>query len=55
MKYEKSYLDIHLLEVQNQIKEENRHKAGIYMILNKINNKKYKYNKIITKIINIIQ
>lgn len=41
MKYEKTYIDIHLLEIQNQIKDENRHKAGVYMILNKINNKKY--------------
>jgi len=41
MKYEKLYTDIHLLEVQHKIKDENRHKAGVYMILNKINNKKY--------------
>lgn len=41
MKYEKLYQNIHLIEVQNLIREENRHKAGIYMILNLINNKKY--------------
>lgn len=56
MKYEKSYIDIHLLEIQNQIKDENRHKAGVYMILNKINNKKYigsaSTNKINVKIRN---
>src|SRR6187402_310987 len=41
MKYEKLYIDIHLLEVQNKIKDENRHKSGVYMILNNKNNKKY--------------
>jgi len=40
MKYEKFYHNIHLIEVQNLIREENRHKAGIYMIINLINNKK---------------
>jgi len=41
MKYEKKYTNLHLIEVQNQIKIENKQKAGIFMILNKINNYKY--------------
>lgn len=41
MKHEKKYSNLHLLEVQGQILKDNKQKAGIYMILNKINNKKY--------------
>jgi group I intron endonuclease len=41
MRYEKLYEELHQPEVQKRIREENRHKAGIYMVLNRINGKKY--------------
>jgi group I intron endonuclease len=41
MKYEKLYEKIYKQEVQEQIREENRQKAGIYMILNRVNGKRY--------------
>lgn len=37
----KCYNDLHLIETQIKIREENRHKAGIYILFNKINNKFY--------------
>lgn len=39
--YKKIYKDIHLIENQLLIRNENRHKSGIYLIYNKINNKYY--------------
>lgn len=41
MKYEKKYENIHKQEVQEAIRAENRNKAGIYMILNNVNNNRY--------------
>lgn len=41
MNYEKIYNNLHLLEVQNKIKDDNRNRAGIYMIMNNINKKIY--------------
>lgn len=41
MKFIKKYTTLHSLDTQLQIRDENRHKAGIYMILNTINNSKY--------------
>lgn len=41
MKYEKIYKNLHLREVQLEVLKDNKFKAGIYMILNKIDNKKY--------------
>jgi group I intron endonuclease len=41
MKYEKLYKNLHLREVQLEVLKDNKFKAGIYMILNKIDNKKY--------------
>lgn len=41
MTHEKKYSDLHLVEVQGQILKDNKQKAGIYMILNKINNYKF--------------
>lgn len=41
MKYEKLYKNLHQREVQLEILKDNKFKAGIYMILNKIDNKKY--------------
>jgi len=41
MTHKKKYSDLHLVEVQEHILKDNKQKAGIYMILNKINNKKY--------------
>lgn len=40
MNYAKLYQNIHLPEVQLLIKKDNHLKAGIYMLLNKINNNK---------------
>jgi len=39
--YKKIYKDIHLIENQLLIRNENRHKSGIYLIYNNINNKYY--------------
>ncbi len=41
MQYEKLYNNLQLLETQNSIKNDNKHKAGIYMIKNNVNQKKY--------------
>lgn len=41
MQYEKLYTNLQLLETQNSIKNDNKHKAGIYMIKNNVNQKKY--------------
>lgn len=41
MKYVKRYTNIQLLETQFNILIDNKQKAGIFMIMNKINNKKY--------------
>ena len=41
MKFEKEYNNLHLLEIQKKIIDENKHKSGIYMINNNINHKKY--------------
>ncbi len=41
MKFEKVYHNLHLLETQKKILDENKHKSGIYMIFNNINKKKY--------------
>jgi group I intron endonuclease len=41
IKYIKKYEKVHTKEVQAIIKEENKNKAGIYMILNEVNKKKY--------------
>lgn len=41
MRYEKLYENIHKPEVQLAIREENRNKAGVYMILNKVNGERY--------------
>lgn len=38
---EKIYDDLHLITTQIKIRDENRHKAGIYKIYNKINGKYY--------------
>lgn len=37
----KIYKDLHLIETQIKIREENKHKAGIYILFNKINDKFY--------------
>lgn len=37
----KIYENLHLIETQIKIREENKHKAGIYILFNKINNKFY--------------
>jgi group I intron endonuclease len=41
MQYEKIYNNLHFLETQNSIKDDNKHKAGVYMIKNNVNQKKY--------------
>jgi group I intron endonuclease len=41
IKYIKKYENVHTKEVQAIIKEENKNKAGIYMIYNEVNKKKY--------------
>jgi len=41
MKYEIRYTNLHLLEVQDRVRLDNRNRAGIYMLLNRVNNKKY--------------
>jgi len=41
VKTEKIYDDLHLISTQIRIRDENRHKAGIYMIYNKINQNFY--------------
>lgn len=41
IKYEKIYNNLHLLEVQRILQEDNRNKAGIYLIRNNINGKSY--------------
>lgn len=41
MKHEKLYQNLHLRDTQLLILNDNKSKAGIYMILNKINNKKF--------------
>jgi len=41
MKYEKLYEELHKQEVQMIIRNDNRQKAGIYMIENKVNGKRY--------------
>ena len=41
MKYEKVYEELQRIEVQTAIREENRNKAGIYMIENKENGERY--------------
>lgn len=38
-KYKKKYINLHLKETQLKIANENRHKSGIYLIYNNINNK----------------
>ena len=41
MKYEKKYENLHTVETQTAIREENRQKAGVYLIENRVNGKKY--------------
>ena len=41
MKYEKKYEKLNTIETQKAIREENKNKAGIYMIMNNLNGKKY--------------
>lgn len=41
MRYVKKYENLHTVETQTAIREDNRQKAGIYMIENKVNGKKY--------------
>jgi len=41
MTFIKKYSNLHTLETQKLILDENKHKAGIYMVLNTINNFKY--------------
>lgn len=41
MKYEKKYENLNTTETQLAIREENRNKAGVYMILNNENGKRY--------------
>lgn len=41
MVYEKIYNNLHLLEIQNKIKDDNRNRAGIYMIKNNVNEEIY--------------
>lgn len=41
MKYQKRYQNLHLLSVQLLIRVDNQFKAGVYMLINKKNNKKY--------------
>lgn len=41
IKYIKKYEKVHTKEVQAKIREENKNKAGIYMIFNEVNKKKY--------------
>lgn len=41
MKYEKKYENLHTVETQTAIRDDNRQKAGVYMIQNNVNGKKY--------------
>lgn len=41
MKYVKKYENLHTVETQMAIRDDNRQKAGIYMIQNNVNGKKY--------------
>lgn len=39
--YKKRYINLHLLETQLKIRNENKHKSGIYLIYNNVNGKYY--------------
>lgn len=41
MEYKKKYENLHTVETQIAIRDENRQKAGVYLIQNKVNGKKY--------------
>ena len=41
LKFKKKYINLHLLDVQQEIRNDNKQKSGIYLICNLINHKSY--------------